>query len=243
MHPVELIFATIAVFGGAYVRGYSGFGSSLLWISSLSLVLPPVEVIPVVFLLEVAASVRLLPRVWKEVDWRSLRWLGFGTLIATPPGIYLLATVPDAPIRVAISIVVLTATALLWRGFRLKRTPGPSAIVATGLLCGLLNGSTGIAGPPAILFYFSSPAAVAVSRASLIAFFLGTDSYGSVVAASQGLLTAEVLVRTALFLPVVLVGIAVGNRRFIRTAPETFRRFVLVLLAVLSIGVFLRAVL
>ncbi|MFQ6023377.1 MAG: TSUP family transporter [Acidiferrobacterales bacterium] len=243
MHPAEVIFAAIAVLGGAYVRGYSGFGSSLFWISSLSLVLPPAEVIPTVFMLEVAASVRLLPKVWRDIDWRSLRWLLLGTLITTPPGIYLLATVPAAPIRVAISVVVLTATVLLWQGFSLKRMPGPTPTVLTGLLCGLLNGSTGIAGPPAILFFFSSPAAATVSRASIIAFFLGTDSYGTAVAATQGLVTADVLMRTALLLPVVLTGIALGNRRFIRTEPEAFRRFALLLLALLSVAVFLRALL
>ena len=40
-----------------------------------------------------------------------------------------------------------------------------------------------------------------------------------------------------------LAGIAAGNRRFLRTEPETFRRFVLIFLALLSVGVFLRAVL
>lgn len=242
MHPAAAAFAVVAVFVGAFVRGYSGFGSSLLWISSLSLVLPPLVVVPIVFMLEVAASVHLLPKVWPDIDWYSLRWLLLGTFAATPLGIYVLATVPATPIRVAISVVVLVATILIWRGFALRRAPGPAATTLTGLACGLLNGSTGIGGPPAILFYFSSPTAVTVSRASIIAFFLGTDSFGTAIAASQGLITTGVLVRTAMFLPFVLIGIGLGNRRFIRTNPESFRRFVLLLLVLLSISVFLRAV-
>lgn len=49
--------------------------------------------------------------------------------------------------------------------------------------------------------------------------------------------------RAALLVPVVLAGVALGNRRFIQTQPETFRRFVLLLLGALSIGLFVRAVL
>jgi uncharacterized membrane protein YfcA len=243
MDPAALIFAVLAVAVGAVVRGYSGFGSSLLWVSSLSLVLPPAEVVPTVFLLEIAASGHLLPKVWKEVDWRSLRWLLSGALLATPPGIYLLANLPAAPLRAAIAVVVLTATVLIWRGFALKRTPGVAATFGTGLLSGFINGGTGIGGPPAILFYFSSPAAVAVSRASIIAYFFGTDIFGLGIAATQDLVTLDVLWRSLVLLAPVLIGISLGNRRFIKAEPETFKRFVLILLAALSAAVLLRAVL
>ncbi|MFQ6018684.1 MAG: sulfite exporter TauE/SafE family protein [Kiloniellaceae bacterium] len=243
MEPTTLIFAVAAVTAGAVVRGYSGFGSSLLWVSSLSLVLPPAKVVPTVFMLEILASARLLPKVWTLADWRSLRWLLLGTVLGTPPGIFLLATLPAAPVRVAISLVVLSATVLIWRGFTLQAIPGPGPTVLTGLACGLSNGWTGIGGPPAILFYFSSPAAVAVSRASLIAFFLVLDALGLAMATTQDLVTSEVLLLAGLLAGPVLIGIALGNRRFLRTEPETFRRFVLVLLAALSLAVFLRAIL
>ena len=243
MQLAELIFLVIAVLAGAYVRGYSGFGSALLWISSLSFILPPVQVIPTVFMLDVAASVHLLPKVWKQAHWRSLRWLLLGTLIATPPGLYLLATLPATPVRVAIYTVVLATTGLLWRGFKLPRIPGPGPTLLTGLLSGLLNGTTGIAGPPAILLYFSSPVTVAAARASVIAFLSGTHVLGITLASGYGLITGNLLTRTLLLLPVVFAGIALGNRRFIHTEPETFRRFVLLFLGVLSIAGLVRALL
>ncbi|MFQ5773154.1 MAG: TSUP family transporter [Kiloniellaceae bacterium] len=242
MDLAALAFALAAVTLGAVVRGYSGFGSSLIWMSSLSLVFAPVLVVPAVYILEVLASGRLLPAVWREADWRSIKWLLLGTLLGTPPGLYLLSTLPAAPVRVAISLVVFGATLLIWRGFALKSVPGPAPTVLTGLACGLLNGWTGIGGPPAILFYFSSPAAVAVSRASLIAFFLAIDAFGFVMATTQGLVTGQVLLLAAILSVPVLLGITVGNRRFIRTEPESFRRFVLILLTLLSLAVFVRAV-
>ncbi len=241
MEPAVLVFAAVAVFGGAVVRGFTGFGSSLIWVSSLSLVLPPVAVVPTVYALEIVASAHLLPKVWREIDWRSLRWLLLGTFAATPFGLYLLASLPAAPVRVAISIVVLTATALIWRGFALKAVPGAGPTVATGLVCGLLNGGTGIGGPPAILFYFSSPAAVAVSRASLIAFVLATDAFAAAAAATQGLVTRDVLVLAGVLVLPMLAGIVLGARGFLRTDPERFRRYVLVILAALSVAVLARA--
>ncbi len=237
----ELISALAAVLGGAYVRGYSGFGSAMLWIGSLSLVLPPAEVVPIVFLLDLVGAAHLLPKVWREIHWRSLVALLLGTLASIAAGVYVLASLPAAPIRIAISIVVLAATLLLWRGLKLQRLPGAGPAFATGALCGLLGGSTGIGGPPAILFYFSSPLALSAARASIIAFLLGADVLGIGATVVHGLVTREVLVHTLYLLPAVFVGTALGNRGFIRTDPERFRRLVVFLLLLLSAAVFARA--
>ncbi len=107
LEPPALAFALIAVFAGAFVRGYSGFGSSLIWAASLTLVLPPAAVVPVILMLEVAASLRLLPGVWREVAWRSLWRLLIGAWAAMPAGLYFLANLPTAAMQAAVSAVVL----------------------------------------------------------------------------------------------------------------------------------------
>ena len=242
MEPAAITFAVVAVFCGAFVRGYSGFGSSMIWVSSLSLVFPPLLVVPAVFLLEIAVSINLLPKVWREVEWRSLRWLLVGAVVATPAGLYLLAALPDTPVRIAISLAILTTSILLWRGFALRAVPGAGPAAATGLLAGAMNGAIGFGGPPAILFYFSSPATVGVSRASVIAFLFGLDAIGAAMAAGQGLYDADVLVLALVLVVPVLVGISLGNRRFLKADPERFRRYVLILLAALSVAVLARAV-
>jgi uncharacterized membrane protein YfcA len=243
MDPALFAFAAFAVFCGAFVRGYAGFGSGLIWASSLSLVLPPIVVVPSIYLLDLIASAHLVPRVWKDIDWRSLRWLLLGAFIATPAGLYLLASLPERPIRAAIAVVVLTATALLWRGFAWKAVPGPRPATLVGLLSGFIGGGTGVGGPPAILFYFSSPTTVGVSRASLIGYLFGLDIVSVGMAGAQGFYTREVGLWVAVLALPVLAGIVLGNRRFIKADPERFRRYVLLLLAALSIAVFLRAVL
>lgn len=238
----SLIVTVISVFVAGIIRGYSGFGFAMVAVTSISLVLPPAVVVPLVLILEVLASIRLIPQVWKDIDWHSLRWLLAGSLFATPFGAYLLANIPAMPMRISISLLVLVAAILLMRGWAWKRMPGRSLILATGIGCGILNGAAAIGGPPVILLYLSSPAGVTVSRASIIAYFLGIDAMSLAMASVQGLTTARTLLMTAVCLLPLLFGIAVGSKKFFKVDKDSFRHHVLILLIILSIAGLLRGI-
>lgn len=229
-----LAFAITCVFLAAIVRGYSGFGFSLLTVTALSLVLPTAEIVPSIFMLEVAASIHLLPSIWKDIHWRSIGPLLVGCLLGTPFGVWFLANVPAAPMQVALGIFVLIFTILLWRGYALKTMPALGASVVTGSVSGLFNGAFSTGGPPVILFYFASPAGNIAGRASLIAYFLGTDMIALPLLAREGLLTYDSALRAMLFLPPLITGIWLGSRSFKTADPRTFRKIVLLILAALA---------
>ena len=241
LNGLTFLYSLAAVLTGAYLKGYTGFGASMLWMTSLSLVLPPLQVVPMVLMFEVVTSVTLLPQIWRNVRWRSIALLLLGAWIATPIGIHVLTRLPAAPIRIALAIVVLIAAILILRGFSLSKEPGRPATVGVGFLAGILNGSMGIVGPPVILFYFSSPIGVVAGRASIIAYFIGTDSVGAAMFAAQGLIDASVLWRTIIFLPILTVGVVVGNRGFVKTDPESFKKVALFDLMALSVLLGVRA--
>jgi uncharacterized membrane protein YfcA len=159
-----------------------------------------------------------------------------GCIVATPLGVWLLATMPAPPMQVALGLVVLAAAALLLRGYVLQTMPGRAATVAAGAASGLLNGAFGIGGPPVILFFFASPAGVAVGRASVIAYFLGTDIVGLAFMLREGLIRTTQLWLALAFLPAVLAGNWLGARGFRGVDHATFKRWVLVLLAVLALA-------
>jgi uncharacterized protein len=234
MQILILFYAVVCIFGAAVVRGYSGFGFSLLAVTSLSLLLPPTEIVPSIFIMEVAASLHLLPSVWRDIHWRALLWLAVGSLVGTPFGVYALAHVPAAPMTLALAVFVLLAAILLARGYALNSLPGPAVTFATGTASGLFNGGFGIGGPPVILFFFSSPAGAAAGRASMIAFFLMTDVTGLAWQGWSGLLSVTTLWRALLFLPALTGGIWMGNRGFMNADPVDFRRWVLRLLMLLA---------
>ena len=236
-----LIYAGAVVFIAAVVRGYSGFGFSMISTVSLTLVLSPAEVVPVVLLLEVIASGWLLPKVWRQVDWASLIPLSAGVVIGTPAGLLALASLPADPIRAAIALLVIGFVYLMWRGWHPARTPQTGAVVSVGVLSGILNGSTTMGGPPVILFYLSGPSGAAVSRASMIAYFLGTDLIAFTMAFFGGLITPRTGLLSAWALVPLIAGIYCGSRWFRQSREEHFQRRVLILLVLLAVAALVRA--
>lgn len=233
--PMALVYVAVAIFIAFVVRGFSGFGSSLIAVSALTLVLAPALVVPAIFALEVLASISLLPAVWPEIDWRSLRWVIAGCAIATPIGVLALAEAPADLMRLAISALVTCAAIVLLAERTVQRSPGPWMTFGVGCAVGILNGASGMGGPPAVIFYFATVAA-SVGRATLIAFFVFTDLYALFLASSGGLLTTGVIVLAIYAVPFMLLGIWFGNKGFIRTNPKSFRKLVLWLLIVLGLA-------
>lgn len=234
--PLELSCAALAVFCAALVRGATGFGFSMICIVLLTLLLPPAQIAPVIVLWEIAASAGHLPFVYKEADWKALRHLALGVALGTPLGAYCLASVPAAPMTAAINTVVLVLTGMLFFGFQPRQRPGRWGACGVGALTGLINGASANGGPPVILFFLSGPSSAAVSRASLIAFFLFTDVLAALVYWGYGLMTGRVLWLTAVMLPCVGLGIWLGSRWFRRVDEARFRRVVLALLLLISLA-------
>jgi uncharacterized protein len=239
----SLIAAVTIVFAAAVVRGFSGFGFSLLAISALSLIYPIKDVIAPIFLMEIAASINLLPSIWRDIHWKSLAPLIVGTLVGTPAGVWLLSTLPGPHMQLGLSAFVLAAAALLWIGYSLKHMPNLPSTLAAGAASGVANGAFGIGGPPVILFYFASPAGAATGRASLTAFFLVIDVIGLAYLSSMAnLVTSQSVIRALIFLPALIAGVWIGHRSFKGVDESKFRKIVLVLLAGMAVLIAVKAI-
>ena len=243
LSPGMLLYAFLAILIAAFIRGYSGFGFSALTVTSLSIILPPAEVVPTAFLLEIVASIFMIPLVWSSIDWQKLNWLVLGIILGTPTGLLFLAKIPQDPVRFMISGLVLITCILLWKNFRFQREGGKRRLFFVGSFSGLVNGAAGIGGLPIVLFLLSGAIRAEVLRATLVAFLLCSDIYATILSGSQKLLSNELLVRSAFFLFPLVIGVALGHRGFVRSSPESFRKFAIGLLILLSLAVVVRGIL
>ncbi len=239
----EAGFAVLVVVVAGLVRGFSGFGMSAIMVLALALILPPARVVPVAMLMEIAASLRMLPGTWRHVHWRLAGWLLLGSAVGTPIGAYLLVNLPVPVMRAVLSVFVLGICILLWRGFRFPGHPRSEWGLAVGLFSGTANGAASFGGQPNALFLLSTPLTPATIRATLVFIAFCTDVYGTGIYHLNGLLDSEILWRAGLFLVPMAIGIGVGQRAFNAAKPETYRRLAIALLSALAVAGLLRVAL
>lgn len=235
-----LVASLGVVFAAGIVRGFAGFGFSALCVAGMSLFLPPAQVVPPIFVLEVLASLTLLRSAWKDVDWHWLSWLVLGNALCIPLGVALLAFASETPLRLLIGALLLLAAALLRSGWSLALAPTRATRLATGLVSGLVNGVAAIGGIAVAVLLSATALAPAAMRATMILLFLFTDLYALLWAwlmprADGVALLGGGTLRVALWLaPAMLAGIALGQRAFGGVSPQRFRRRVLDLLLLIA---------
>lgn len=238
--PVIVAGMAIA-FGAGIVRGYAGFGFSALSVAGLSLLVSPASVVPAIFMLEIVASVSMVRSALREVDWPWLGWLALGNALFTPLGVWLLAHVPEAPLRLSIGLALLTLTAVQLLGRTLSLPANRPVRLAVGSLSGLANGMAAIGGIVVAVLLGPAQITPQALRATMILLLLLTDVYSLAWAAwlpgSGGatLVGAGTWVWVACLAPAMLAGIAVGQRRYTGVPPQSLRRRVLELLLVVAL--------
>jgi hypothetical protein len=231
--PLAWAWLALVALGAAFVRGYSGFGFAALLVAGAGLVTDPVALVPAVLLCDVALSAPQWLSIRGSIDWRRVLSLFAGCLLGVPVGVWAIASMGADAARAAISLWVLLMGLVLLRGWRLQRPQGLPAHAAVGVVSGLANGAA-VGG---------LPVAAAAFRATLVAYFLLLDLWTLPVMAHQGLLDRDALVLAALGLPLMVLGLQLGSRRFLSSPPEEFRRFAIWTLMALALLGLLRAAL
>jgi uncharacterized membrane protein YfcA len=150
---VSFVVALVAVLIGAAGQRMIGMGWGLVVTPAIALVAGPLAAVLVVNLYGAIACLIILPKVWREVDWRRLLWIAVPALAVMVPGLLLAKGLDTDLLRVAVGVIAVTGVVITVAFTTTARThDGPVLRVATGTAIGLLNSSVGM-GAPAVGVY------------------------------------------------------------------------------------------
>jgi uncharacterized protein len=232
--PVDLVLAALIVFGAMVVRGFAGFGGALLMVPLLGLVWDIRLAIVAVAIIQTVSGLMLAVMSRKAIDRPTLVPVLIWSIVGLAAGSLLLASLPVEWIaRILGVITIIIGIITLARRIVVVQEPGRSRgllISGVGLTGGVLHGLIGTSGPvivPYLQRVLPSPAGM---RSTLLAYFLVLDGLRIGGYLQLGLVSADTLQRSALLVPVAILGSVIGSRMHVKVSGDVFRIAVAVLL-------------
>lgn len=170
-----LWFIVVGALLAGIVRGFSGFGTAMIYLPFAAQVVPPLWAIITLMVMDVIGPIPLVRPAWRVAEKRDLFLLLAGSILLIPVGLSLLAVISPETYRYIVSCIALVLVLCLIFGLRYTGKVSPPLTLGVGALAGFSGGLGGVPGPPAILFYMASSLPVKVVRANLLLFLFFTD--------------------------------------------------------------------
>ncbi|MEM9630005.1 MAG: sulfite exporter TauE/SafE family protein [Pseudomonadota bacterium] len=229
-----LMVTTGMVFVAGAVRGFAGFGLSAVLMASIVVFIPPVELIPICFLLEAAASIAMFKGGLRDADHKTAFTLAICSAIGVPIGLSATTSIPTDFSKLVALFLVLTLTLLQLLKVKVRPFSSPFALPVTGLAAGIVTGLASIGGMVIALYVLASAQNARKMRGSLVLFLFCGMVTSLATLLMFDVLDEKAIQRGLIFVPVVLAGVLVGSRLFSRSLEQTYKRACLSLLTVLA---------
>jgi uncharacterized protein len=122
----------IWAFVAALARGFSGFGSALIFMPLASTVIGPQAAAPLLLIIDGVAAAGLIPRAWRHADRSDVGTMSIGALAGIPLGAWVLIKSDPLWIRWAVALFGTLLLALLMSGWRYRGKPTIATTVMVG---------------------------------------------------------------------------------------------------------------
>lgn len=224
-----VLVCAIAFLAGL-VRGFAGFGLSALAMAALATVIPPIELIPIFWFLEMAASLLLMKGGWADADRRVAILLTVTAILGLPLGLLISLNINTQVSRLlALGVLILLGVAQLFR-IRLALLERPNGTALTGLTAGIVTGISGAGGMVIALYALARSLPPRMMRGTLNIYLLGAGAMGPVTHILMGTMTEQAAMRGAVLVMPCLLGVLIGRALFTPRWEPYYKPFCLVLL-------------
>ena len=234
-----LVFAVIFV--AALVRSALGFGDAVVAMPLLAMAVGLRIATPLVAFVGPTISILILARDWRRVEFKAAGRLIVATVLGIPAGVYGLARIPEAPLKIVLGSIILIygLFGLVKPGARIKHEKAHFPWLV-GWLAGVLGGAYNTNGPPIVAYGMLRGWPPESFRATLQGYFLPT---GLAILAGHGLAglwTGTVFKLYLYAVPAIVVGVFLGGFLNKRLTHGIFAKLVYASLAVMGAAMLLR---
>jgi uncharacterized membrane protein YfcA len=235
LHDGRFIAAVaIAVIAGL-VRGFSGFGSALIYMPLISVLYGPKVAAPTLLLIDTICSLPFTVHAAPQCNPREVAWVSLAGFVFLPIGVMALVYIDAILLRWFIVALVLLALVALISGWRYHGRPTVPASLATGAIAGFGGGAVQIAAPPLLIFWLSGANNAATVRANIMVYFVPQALLAMVMYYWSALFTGETIVLSILLGLPFAVAMTTGVYSFHGSSEMLYRRVAYVIIALAGI--------
>ncbi len=230
----EFLILTIIVVVAGIVRGFSGFALSAIVMSSAIIILPPVQLIPICWWLEMSASILMAKGGWQEADRGVVLGLVIGSTIGVPFGLLLTTSIPvETSQLIALTLIIILAITQLAK-IRLAFLATKPGLYGSGFAAGVATGLASVGGMVIAIYVLSQDTAAAKMRAALVLFLFISSLTSMITLLWFGVMDSTAALRGLSLAIPTTIGVMLGQRLFIPKFAAYYRPFCLSLLCALA---------
>ncbi len=234
--PIDYLWIYAVLFVACFLQGITGFGSALVAVPLLAMILDVKTAIPLVVLVAGTLNLVQLIQLWRHVRWDRIRPLLMGAIPGILLGVLFLKRVDETSIRLVLGTVLIAYTAYgLWIRPSPRGIPESWAYVF-GFLAGGLGGAFSIIGPPVVAYVSLQPWDKHEVKAMLQGFFFLAGSLVIGLYIFMGIANREVLFLYSLAIPVLFLGWWMGSVLYGKIPERLYRKGVLALLGCMGLA-------
>lgn len=239
---MEYIWILLIIMFASFIQGMTSFGSSLIALPLLLLFMDVKEVVPFMALLNLAMNGYIYREVGKDANLKKISPLIITALIFTVVGGMLLKNLPEQPIRLIVGgIMLVTAVSKLF-GVSVQFKKPEKLFIPVGVLSGILNGATGMSGPPVLLFLSNLDVTKKVFRSTLTTYFLFLNMMAITMFTINKILYGEIFLMAVIYTVPMLFATHLGILTSRKIHDERFKKIVLFIMVVMALNLISKAI-
>ncbi|TEA78937.1 sulfite exporter TauE/SafE family protein [Allopusillimonas ginsengisoli] len=235
----------LIVVAGVYFQTVTGFGLSMIVMGmaggmGVASVATLASVVSIVALVNSAVALR---GTHHHINWRLIGYMVAGVLPASVLGVIVLDFLSDSAadiIQLLLGLVIAYGGInFAWRPKPLTSLSGRASFVYYGFLGGLIGGMFGIPGPPLIFHLYRQPMTLPQIRGLLIFINAVVALARTLFVGAQGQLGMDVIVLSAVCLPMVAIATVLGKRFPPPLSADAMRRLAFAVLVIMGMALML----
>ncbi|MBP2639801.1 MAG: family transporter [Firmicutes bacterium] len=234
------VYVLIVLMLSSFLHTITGFGFAIITAPLLALALEARETAMLIVTTSIIVMLFILRAAKNEGSFKAILPIVGAAIVGAIPGAYIVTVISNDGLKIFIGIVLIVAATAMWKDYSLQTKKQKFVLSIVGIISGFLSTTTGVSGPPVILYYLNAKAEENkdVFRGNLTRYFLLLNIVAIIISyASGNVQSGKLWLYTLLAVPALYIGFYLGERFFHRLNAELFKKISLAMVLFSSIAV------